>query len=303
MTNSGLPPCGRPARRRRRPRARPLRAPKRGPRRRRAQAVRARPRCRACAARPGRRRAATRAARPQAGRSRADRPDSAGTWPRSARASPPWPDRSSGRRRGRRAPAPSSRRREPAARWRRTGRSGRRPGHRRPATRGRSPPSSAPSSCRHGHSPERTDACAVRPRHLPPVPLRVDEHGVAQRRLAHPRLARDEHDPADALGGAAAQLGDPAQRPVAPVQPRYAFDHGRRVWPPARLRGSRLRRRSTFWLRQNTLAGSALGRAVAAPVVPGDAGPVAARGRAPAPPWVIADEVAHAAGRLAGPQR
>ena len=76
-----------------------------------------------------------------------------------------------------------------------------------------------------------------RPRHLPPVSLRVEEHGVAQRRLAHPRLARDEHDPADALGGAAAQLGDPAQLPVAPVQPRLAFDHGRRVWRPGPRNG------------------------------------------------------------------
>lgn len=109
----------------------------------------------------------------------------------------------------------------------------------------RSPLSSAPSSCRHGHSPGRTDAlCGGRPRHLPPVALRVDEHGVERRRLAHPRLARDEHHPADALGGAATQLRDPAQRPVPPVQPRPAFDHGRRIWPPEPSRGSRLRRRS-----------------------------------------------------------
>ena len=76
-----------------------------------------------------------------------------------------------------------------------------------------------------------------RPRDLPPLPLGVDEHGVAQRRLAHPGLARDEHHPADAARGAAAQLGDPAQRPVAPAQPRgrpVPRDHGGRVLPLVR---------------------------------------------------------------------
>ena len=96
-----------------------------------------------------------------------------------------------------------------------------------------------------------------RPGDLPPLPLRVDEHGVAQCRFAHPRLARDEHHPADAVRRAAPQLGDPAEGAVAPLQPT-GCDHSTGVWRHESRSGSHARpvrgRPHTFWLRQNTLA-------------------------------------------------